>query len=299
MPRDSLTLSCPAKVNLALSVGAPRPEDGLHPICSWMVTVGFSDTLKLTRSASGDSSYEILIAEDAPSAQRIDWPLESDLAFRAHGLVQQHVGRDLPVHMELTKRIPSGAGLGGGSSDAAGMLAGLNDLFELGLDDESLIQLGLRLGSDVGFMVAAQLGARSAIVGGIGEQIEPARQPGVLHLALIFPPHRCGTAEVYRCFDTIKQSPQVDPDRVRALAQTNPLPADSAFNDLTEAAHEVVPALRGIHRELCAATGKPVHLSGSGAAMFVVAQSVDEAEVIVSRITEQTGLPAIATHTLP
>jgi 4-diphosphocytidyl-2C-methyl-D-erythritol kinase len=120
-----------------------------------------------------------------------------------------------------------------------------------------------------------------------------------LHLALIFPPHRCGTAEVYRCFDAITESPRVDPGRVRALAQSKPLPAERPFNDLTEAAYEVVPVLRDIHRDLCVATEKPVHLSGSGAAKFVIAQSADEVEMIVSRITKQTGLPAIATHTLP
>lgn len=299
MPRDSLTLSCPAKVNLALSVGAPRPGDGLHPICSWMVAVGFGDTLKLTRSTSGDSSYEILIADDAPSPQRIDWPLESDLAFRAHGLLQQHVGRDLPIHMALTKRIPSGAGLGGGSSDAAGMLVGLNGLFELRLSNETLKQLGLRLGSDVGFMVAAQLGTRSAIVGGTGEQIGSAKRSDVSHLTLIFPPHRCGTAEVYRCFDSITGTPRVDPDRVRALARTSPLAAEGPFNDLTDAACEVVPALRDIHRDVCAATGKPVHLSGSGAGMFVIAQSAEDAQAMAAGITDQAGLPALATQTTP
>lgn len=296
---DSLTIPCPAKVNLALSVGAPRPDDGLHPICSWMVTVGFGDTLILARSNTGDSSYEILIAGDAPSAQRIDWPLESDLAFRAHGLIQQHIGRDLPIHMQLTKRIPSGAGLGGGSSDAAAMLVGLNDLYELGMGDGVLKQLGLRLGSDVGFMVAAQCGTRSAIVGGTGEQIEPAERSDVLYLALIFPPHRCGTAGVYRCFDSVTESPRVQPERVRALARTGVVSADGPFNDLTAAAREVVPALRDIHRELCAATGKPVHLSGSGAAMFVVARSGAEAQAMAARIREQTGLPALATQTMP
>ncbi len=299
MSSDSLTIQCPAKVNLALSLGAPRPDDGLHPICSWMVAVGFGDTLKLTRSTTGDSACEILIADNAPSPQRIDWPLESDLAFRAHGLLQRHVNRDLPIHMQLTKRIPSGAGLGGGSSDAAGMLAAVNGLFELGLGDETLKQLGLRLGSDVGFMVAVQLGTRSAVVAGVGEQIEPAGRSGVVHLVLIFPPHRCGTAEVYRCFDAITEAPRVRPERVRALARTGVLSADGPFNDLTAAAYEVVPALRDIHRDVCAATGKPVHLSGSGAAMFVVAQSGAEAQAMAANIREQTGLPALATRTLP
>jgi 4-diphosphocytidyl-2-C-methyl-D-erythritol kinase len=296
MPPDTLTIPCPAKVNLALSVGAPDAETGMHPICSWMVAVGFGDTLKLSRSTGCDSSYEILIADDAPPVppgQRIDWPIESDLAFRAHGVVQQHVGQDLPINMELIKRIPSGAGLGGGSSDAAGMLVGLDRLFALELSDRALFGLGMRLGSDVGFLVGAQLGVRSALVSGVGDTIGDARLPDALHLVLIFPAMKCATAEVYRCFDGLHPSARLDPGRVRSLVDMAPLPADGPFNDLAEAAFEVAPGLREIHRKLCDVVGVPVHVSGSGASMFVVAGSSDEAERLRERIVECVGVSAV------
>jgi len=294
MSHDTLTLQCPAKVNLALSVGPARIEDGLHPICSWMVTVDFGDTLKLTRPTCKDSSYEIRIADDAPSTQQIDWPIESDLAFRAHGLIQKHISEDLPINMELIKRVPTGAGLGGGSSDAAGMLVGLNRLFSLELNDEQLIQLGLQLGSDVAFTVWARLKKRSAIVSGIGGHIEPAPEgENMIDLALILPPARCGTSEVYRKFDRITHKPEVNEPRVRSLASVWPLASDGPFNDLTEAAFEVQPSLREMRDQVREATGLPVHLSGSGSAMFVVVTDADEGKRLTQAIRSQAGLSAI------
>lgn len=290
MSRDRLTVSCPAKVNLALSVGAPRPEDGLHPISSWMVAVGFGDTLNLTRSTSPDSSYEVLIADDAPSPQRIDWPIESDLAFRAHGLLQQHVGQDLPIQMELTKRIPSGAGLGGGSSDAAGMLMGLNNLFSLGLGDDELIRLGTRLGSDVGFGVWTKLDKGPAIVSGTGTRIEPvALDYPRVPIVLILPPVHCVTREVYRAFDRITDRPSVDEDRVRALLNIRPVDSRTLFNDLTEAAFAVHPGLGEIRDRIRDMAGLPVHLSGSGSAMFMVVDGTDSAIGLSETIKVKTG----------
>lgn len=297
MSRDALTILCPAKVNLALSVGAPDEQSGMHPICSWMVAVGFGDTLTLSRSTGCDNSYEVLIADDAPTAQRIDWPIESDLAFRAHGLIQQHVGRDLPINMELTKRIPSGAGLGGGSSDAAGMLVGLNQLFELGLSEQVLFGLGMRLGSDVGFLVRAMFGTRSAIVSGVGETIEDARLIDALRLVLVFPGLKCATAEVYRYFDGMKPPARLDADRVRSLVGAAPLPVDGLFNDLAEAAFGVEPELGVMRQAVCDLVGLPVHVSGSGASMFVLARSAEEAEALCARITGGTGLATLATST--
>lgn len=156
-----LELSCPAKVNLALYVGAPC-TDGLHPLASWMVALRFADTLTLQHHESGnDSRFDIRPIDESVDGRgftgtsspriSIDWPIEEDLVYRAHRLMEQHVGSHLPVHLKLRKRIPAGAGLGGGSSNAAATLVGLNHLFDLGLPDQTLIPIARRLGSDVVF----------------------------------------------------------------------------------------------------------------------------------------------------
>ena len=132
-----VTLACPAKLNLTLAVGPPR-SDGMHPIASWMVVVRFADTLTL-KEIEGDSTFDIHFADDAPRHQEVDWPLEEDLAFRAHALLQREADRDLPVAVTIKKRIPAGAGLGGGSSDAAAVMEVQDNLKIMrNLKDESM-----------------------------------------------------------------------------------------------------------------------------------------------------------------
>ena len=295
MTVDRIKLICPAKVNLALSVGAPGSEPNadnrMHPICSWMVAVRFGDTLSLTR-IEGESVFEI--KDDSPWGQAVDWPLDKDLAFRAHGLMQVHVGRALPVDALLEKRIPSGAGLGGGSSDAAGMLVGLNEIYSLGLNNQALFDLGMRLGSDVGFLIKAQQGVRSAIVGGYGEEVEAVSIRDGMQVVLILPKLHCSTADVYGAFDKICPAAQIDSQRLRGLVEAGCLSGARLFNDLAAAAFKVEPELRDLHEKLSGLLAVPVHVSGSGAAMFVVTGSWEEAAV-VAELVQGTGITVLMT----
>jgi 4-diphosphocytidyl-2C-methyl-D-erythritol kinase len=295
MSRQTLTLTCPAKVNLALSVGAPAEEDGLHPICSWMIAVEFGDTLKLHRAEADTSSFAIHPAPDAPLVQPIDWLLERDLAHRAHALLQKELGRRLPTDLVLEKRIPSGAGFGGGSSDAAGVLVGLNTLFDLNLAERDLAELGLKLGSDVAYLVRALHGCRSATVGGYGGEITATVIELETHVILILAPLRCSTADVYRRFDQLAPDAEVDEDRVMALTRSPAVPNDRLFNDLVDAAFEVNPELRRWHHRLGEATSAPVYVSGSGAGMFALADSPAEAERIRAQVGS-AGLAAVVTR---
>ena len=200
-----IRLDCPAKVNLALSVGRPN-RVGLHPIASWMVAVDFCDSLILRGAAGQDSSYHIEFAHDAPCPQEVDWSIDKDLTYRAHECVSLQVDEPLPVDLTLEKRIPAGSGLGGGSSNAAAMLVALNQLFRLGLDKNQLLQSSQQLGSDVRFFTSALNGQPSAIVSGTGETVEEAPLRSELHLVLILPPLRCPTAQVYEAFDRERHS---------------------------------------------------------------------------------------------
>lgn len=283
--------ACPAKVNLALSVG-PRDDRGMHPIASWVVAADFADTLKLERSGGGRSSFILRWADDAPRPQTIDWPLERDLAYRAHALLEQELGRTLPVRATLTKRVPTGAGLGGGSSNAAAMTGALNELFDLGMGRGDLVELSRRLGSDIAFFAS---GASGALVTGLGEHIEPL-PPRRLHLVLILPPLHCPTAAVYRAFDHDEHA--LDEARVRALTGLDPLPPDALFNDLAEPAMTVEPKLAGVRRRVGHLLEQPVHVTGSGAALFLVAPDHPSAEAWADRIRGETTLPALAAQTL-
>ncbi len=294
----TVELFCPAKVNLALSVGGPDPARGnLHPIASWMTTLRFGDALTLTRLDFGPSRFDIRF-DDSPVPAVVDWPLEKDLSVRAHTLLSQTVGQSLPVALALCKRIPPGAGLAGGSSNAAATLVGINQLFNLRIDATNLRQLAMKLGSDVVFLVDAIGGRTSAIVEGVGDSIEPIPMRGPVHLVLIFPPFGCPTGEVYRAFDEGGGLTRaVDARRVRHLAGGEAVNTGDLFNDLAEPACRVRPELERLRQQLANALHAPIHVSGSGSTLFVLARDQADAQIIVRRVKEATGLPALATAT--
>ncbi len=291
MSLPTLEVAAPAKLNLALSVGAPGP-DRMHPISSWMVTVDFADTLHLTRLPEGRRSmYAILWASDAPRASEIDWPIQKDLAVRAHLALERLAGRALPLRMRLEKRIPVGGGLGGGSSNAAAMLRGVNDLFDLRIPAEDLHALAAGLGSDVPFLVRGG----SAIVEGLGERIEHlARVPDV-HAVLAFPDAACPTGAVYGRFDALRPGAVVQAGRVRALAEGGSIAADAPFNDLAAPACAVAPVLEDLIEEIEAVAGRRAHVSGSGSTLFVLATGRLEADLLAAEIARRVAVPAVAT----
>ncbi|MFM7260499.1 MAG: 4-(cytidine 5'-diphospho)-2-C-methyl-D-erythritol kinase [bacterium] len=281
----------PAKVNLALSVGAPDAA-GMHPIASLMATCSFGDDLEVKRLLPDRfSRYSIDWHAEARRRTEIDWPIVKDLAVRAHLLLEERLGRRFPVQLKLEKRIPVGGGLGGGSSNGAAMLRAVDALFELNLRREFLEALARELGSDVPFLVR---GGR-AIVEGTGETLEPVDVTET-HLVLVFPEIQCPTGAVYRSFDALRPDARLEPMRVRALAASQIAP-HAPFNDLADAACAVAPALADAIAKVTAVAELPVHVSGSGSTLFVVCDSDVHAEALAGAIEMRAGMPAIATRT--
>ena len=288
MASDSVTIACPAKVNLALSVAALDHATGMHPLSSWMVAVDLCDTLTVRRLADGDASrFAIAFAPDAPRAQEVDWPLERDLAVCAHAAVEAATGRTLPVDLALHKRIPCGGGLGGGSSDAAGVLVAMDKLFDSPLEPEALHTIARGLGSDVPFALAALSGTPSAAAGGTGEVIHPAPTPGG-HLVLVMPPFGCDTAAVYRAFD--QHAPPSRPQDTSELIDLARRAApESFFNDLARPAMLSHPPLADVFDNVAQHAGRRAHVSGSGSTCFVVAQDHAEAQSLARELEGLEG----------
>lgn len=296
---STITLPAHAKINLALSVGPPTPPKGYHPIASWFAAIGLHDTVRLTRLDEGaPTRHEIrwgTSADGAPAPRPtpIDWPIEKDLAVRAHRLLETHIGRTLPVHLELIKRTPVGGGLGGGSSDAASTLVGLNRLFRLGLAHTELARLSTALGSDIAFFIdeaperapasdpansddpAPASTPRPALVTGFGERIERTRAPLITDVLLLLPPFGCPTGPVYGAFDALPAR-AVDESRVRALVDAclpigaRALDPARLFNDLAAPACAVEPRLGDLLARLRPLAPHAVHVTGSGSTMFVI-----------------------------
>jgi len=283
--RPTVIRSARAKVNLALSVGAPLregPRSGYHPIASWMARIDLADELMVTRLEDDRlSRYAILWHADAPRTSPIDWSITKDLAVRAHLLLEEETGRSLPVQLKLDKRIPVGGGLGGGSADAAAMLLAVRELFDLAIPDSRMVELAMKLGSDVAFC----LEEGPAVVAGLGERIE--RTPAVEGwIVLVMPPFGCPTGAVYRAFDEVAGEAEAREEEVRAMARGAGAGIEglSLFNDLAAAAERVAPELGLLRAQIARALGRmgdsgprAVHVTGSGSTCFVVCGSAAHA----------------------
>ncbi len=275
-----------AKINLALAVGSAEPataeKPGWHRIASWMHAIDLCDEVTVAPAAA--SSFTIAWADDAPRTSPIDWPARRDLAVRAHRAMEHAAQRELPAAVTLIKRIPVGAGLGGGSSDAAGVLLALRDAFGLAFDTPRLRQIGATLGSDVSFFIDDAEPPRPAIVSGFGEHISRLDRRDAA-IVLIVPPVSCETRAVYAAFDS-QPTAGVDAQRVESLAARSALEAlPELFNDLQAAAFRLHPSLREIHTAAEHTASRRVHLTGSGSAMFTLAAH-GEAVALAGRLAE-------------
>lgn len=292
----ALTRRAHAKINLALSVGPPEPpgsaKPGWHPICSWIHAIDLADDVRV-EPAVDSSTYFIAWSPDAPRPSPIDWPIDTDLAVRAHRLLEAHAGRTLPIRLQLDKRIPVGGGLGGGSSDAAATLTAVNALFSLGISPADLRTLSRRLGSDVAFFIdddSSHFAPRPAIVSGFGDHVERLETRRTDSLVLLAPPFPCPTRAVYRAYDAAPH--RLREAQVRALA-SNPGARAALFNDLDAGAATVAPPLDPLRASLAAALARPIHMTGSGSTLFTLASSDREARSLASKSRTVPGITAV------
>jgi len=257
-----------------------------------MVGVELYDDLTITPFESDRfSRYATIWHREAARKTDIDWSITRDLAVRAHLLLEQETGRRMPIQLKNEKRIPVGAGLGGGSSDAAGVLIGCNQLFDLELSIEELAALGRRLGSDVPFFLRAQ----SSIARGFGDEIESAVLPRPMHFVLLFPEFGCDTASVYASFDAlVAESGLSSVDLSGRLEDaesgfvTDGSGAGSGrispFNHLMLAAFRAQPELRRLRDEISNLIDLPVHMTGSGSTLFAICDTDIHAEFIAEAV---------------
>ena len=260
-----ITYEAPAKLNLALLVGAPGPS-GLHSLRSLAQTVEWCDLLSL-EEGEGEDSLEVTGA--ALSA-------EDNLVSRAVDALRRRVPVP-PLEMRLEKRIPVAAGLGGGSADAA---AALRAAEELAQSESSLtVEVAPELGADVPLFLVGG----SMEVTGTGEQIELLPALADFAVAVVVPELRLATGEVYRRWDdlggpegeTVPDS-QLPPSLRRLMPMRN---------DLLAAALDLAPELGDFMADVRSAWGTAVCLTGSGSACFGYFASIDEANHAASAVS--------------
>lgn len=296
-----------AKVNLTLAVLGRRP-DGFHELESWVVQVGLWDDLRLAKSPElsltvDDSAVRSTVAGDG-----------SNLVWRAAEALAKAAGGESGVAIQLVKRIPVGAGLGGGSSDAAATLLGLNRLWGLNWPLERLVPIAAALGSDVPLFMERG----SAVIRGRGESVERLAAAWSGWVVLVVPTFGLVTADVYRRWseEIGKCSPRGDSRPLgdsssrgdsTARGDSSPwsgLSCDAAglsgkmFNDLEAAAFSCEPRLAAMHAAIDGLDGKTVRMTGSGSSLFVLVDSEVEAKAWRDSVVDRLG-GAVTVYVVP
>ena len=267
----------PAKVNLFLHVGPLRP-DGFHPISSLMVFADVGDRLRLEPAGGFSLVVDGPFRDHAPSGA-------DNLVLRAaRALFERSGAAEPPLRLELTKRLPAAAGLGGGSSDAAAALRLLRDVLKLELTDQALEDIAAGLGSDI----PAAVTGRPVIAEGRGERLGPAPKLCPLPAVLARPPVGSATGPVYRAFDGDPGGASADAPQLPGEI-TTPLQAAEVFsacrNDLEAAAVGLQPMIGQALQVLRAAPETLMaRMSGSGSACFALCADIDAAERLRARI---------------
>lgn len=258
---QTLILPAPAKLNLFLHITGRR-SDGYHLLQTVFVFLDFADEISLTLLPSG-------VIQRPLGAQNV--PEAHDLVVKAARLLQEAAGCDLGVRIAVTKRIPIGGGLGGGSSDAATVLLGLNQLWQCGLAVDELAQLGLRLGADVPVFVYGH----AAWAEGVGEILTPIEMPARWYVVL-HPQIHVPTAQLFADPLLTRDCPPIK------LAAFHAGQGKNVFQPVVEKRYsEVAKASQWLSQYASA------QLTGSGSCLFAQVNSKLEGESILQDLPHE------------
>jgi 4-diphosphocytidyl-2-C-methyl-D-erythritol kinase len=266
-----VVVRAPAKINLFLEVLAKR-ADGYHEIATLMVAINLFDTLEMKALPAG--KIELTCDEPALSTG------PDNLVQKAAHALCETAGYSGGAAIRLEKRIPMAAGLGGGSSDAAAALMGLNDLWKLGLSATQLSSIGSRLGSDVPFFLTAD----AAWCTGRGEHVVPVTVGKPIWLVLVCPASGCSTAEVYRRVH-MSAHPDDGSGMLEALRAGNVEEMGKRLhNRLEEAASTVTQDVRFWKERLALLNPAGAVMTGSGSTVYALCRDEAEAKRIAQQV---------------
>ncbi len=259
-----LTLPAPLKLNLFLHVTGRR-ADGYHTLETVFQLLDHGDVLQFDPAGPG-----LTLTCNEPSLLT-----EDNLVLRAARLLQPHARRPAQCRIHLDKRVPAGSGLGGGSSDAATTLLGLNALWDCGLDIPSLCSLGLQLGADVPVFVHGH----TAFARGVGEQLENQVLPEHWYVVLT-PDCSVSTREIFSRAELTRNSPSM-------TMRTFPFPGSR--NDLQAVSVALYPPVRAALEWL--GQYAEARMTGTGSSVFASFPIKEQATEILSRLP--AALPAV------
>ncbi len=270
--REKIKVAAPAKINLFLEILGKRP-DGYHEIETVMQGISLYDYIHIENH---DKDIEFTCSNPQLTVG------EDNLVLKATRLFQKASGVFRGVKIHLDKRIPVGAGLGGGSSDAVATLFGLNKLWQVGYDETKLMSLAEKLGSDTPFFVFGN----TAICKGRGELVTPYNLPVKYHYVVIYPKFEVSTSNVYKNFKIVLTKNLKDVSFfLQSLASGNPERLGHClYNRLEEVVFRLYPEIEKIKKTLAKFDFCGILLSGSGSALYGLCKGERDSKEIEQQI---------------
>jgi len=274
-----------AKINLFLDVLGKR-IDGYHDIFTVMQSISLCDDLiirKIDNIDSVDESFILKINNDSHYSLPID---ETNLVTKAAKFLIKEYKIKHPVHIELTKRIPMGAGLGGGSSDCAATLRGINELFSLNISKHELMEIGRTFGADVPFCVMGG----TALAEGIGERLTPIHSPISYPIVLIYPNIHVSTKDAYALLSDYVPPPDSVRSEFILTCKTGNIADISGklYNAFTAPLATLHPQISFLIDILYTTGALGASMSGSGSAVFGIFENENLAQRACDIIGEMT-----------
>jgi 4-diphosphocytidyl-2-C-methyl-D-erythritol kinase len=281
-PVKKLQLKAPAKVNYRLDVLGKR-ADGYHELRMIMQRVDLCDDIEIALSERAGIRVACgrVGVPDGPG----------NIAWRAADALVKLSGREVGIDISITKKIPVAAGLGGGSSDAATVLMGVNELLELGLSDERLMEIGVKLGADVPFFIFK----KPALAEGIGDQLSALDKVPELWIVLVNPGIHVSTAWVYQNLQlTRKEEVAIVSRSYSSLDEVCAV----LSNDLEPVTFGRFPAVRELKEQMITAGARGSLMSGSGSTVFGLFADESSARRAADEIAKSRGWFSVAVRTI-
>lgn len=277
-----ITKHAKAKINLTLDILGKR-DDGYHEVEMVMQSIDLADIVTL------EDAEDIIVETDL--AELADD--RTNLAYRAAELLRDTYGEGRGAHIRIEKKIPLAAGLAGGSSDAAAVLLGLNELWGLGRTMDELTALGARLGSDVPFCMIGG----TMLATGRGEILTKAPSLGVYPLVLVKPPLGVSTAAAYGGYRADNVDVHPTADRMTEAIASGDIQRvyDAMGNVLETVTIPLRPEIAEVKRALIEAGADKAMMSGSGPTVFAFAKTAEDAEKIADIMRSQYSTYTICT----
>jgi 4-diphosphocytidyl-2-C-methyl-D-erythritol kinase len=286
---ERVTVTAPAKINWSLEVLRIR-ADGYHEVRSVLQTIDLHDVIVL--ESADDVSIEV-----AGDSMLADHPPEANLAYRAAIALRDRIGSRLGVRIKLQKNIPVAAGLGGGSSDAAAVLRGLNVLWDAGQPPMNLTEIAGEIGSDPPFFTVAG----TASVTGRGEHVEPLPDALAPSLLLATPPPTHRGEKTALMFGALTPADFGEGDAtlgVRQVVRAGRMLADGDLNNVFEHVTAKMQPATELVMDALRAEGYVPHLAGAGPSFFLLYGGGADLAHELSRRVGELGFEARAVHVL-